>query len=72
MEMKLCQGESVGGALKLPMPLVLMQQVPVKVSWLSSTVPTAHISSAQEILQSRTSLMCSSKQNAIATFSLQC
>lgn len=57
--------------LKLPMPLVLMQQVPVKVSWLSSTVPIAHISSAQETLQSRTSLMSPSKQNAIATFSLQ-
>ena len=72
METKLWRGESVGGALKLPVPLVLMQQVPVQVSWISSTVPIAPISSAPEALQSRTSLMCPSKQNATATFSLQC
>lgn len=58
METKLWREESVGGALKLLMPLVLMQQVPVKVSLISSAVPIALISSAPETLQSRISLTC--------------
>jgi len=72
MDMKLWRGESIDGILKLPRPLVLMQQVPVQLRSTPATVPTAHIGSAPEALQSRTSPVGPSKQDGRATFSLQC
>lgn len=50
MEMELWSGEFVGGTLKLLMPLVLLQQVPVTVSLASFTVPIKHISNAPDTL----------------------
>lgn len=63
METELWRGEFVGGTLKLLMPLVLLQQVPVMVSLTSSVMPSTHVSNSPDTLQSGIFLVRPSKQN---------